>query len=164
MGTITRSSASLPASSTRGRPSTEPFATQILQTGAGKFFDFPYDQPAGNLTNLMMTRSDVIASNKAGVQAVVTAIVKVNDAITTDPTLWLNAITRITGLDKTIAMDAMKNLYPDADMHRASAVAIGTMMKDVHYISHDVTADITKNMDYQFLMAATGKSKEALGY
>jgi ABC-type nitrate/sulfonate/bicarbonate transport system substrate-binding protein len=142
----------------------EPFATQILQTGAGRFFDYPYDQAAGKLTNLIMTRSDEIADNKAGVQAAVTAVIKVNAAITADPQLWLNAITKITGLDKTIATDAMKNLYPDYDLHLASAEAIGTMMKDLKYISHDVSADIKKNMDYEFLIAATGKTKEQLGY
>ena len=142
----------------------EPFATQILQTGAGKFFDYPYDQAAGNLTNLILTRSDVIASNKAGVQAVVTATVKVDDAITRDPELWLNAINKVTGLNHDIAVAAVKNLYPDVDMHRQSAIAIGVMMKDLHYISHDVSDDITAHMDYEFLMAATGKSKDALGY
>ena len=142
----------------------EPFATQIRQTGAGKFFDYPYDQAAGKLTNLIMTRSDEIADNKAGVQGAVTAVIKVNAAITADPQLWLNAITKITGLDKAVATDAMKNLYPDYDLHLASAQAIGTMMKDLKYISHDVSADIKKNMDYEFLIAATGKTKEQLGY
>ena len=36
---------------------TEPFATQIQQVGAGKFFALPYDQAAGKLTNLIVTRS-----------------------------------------------------------------------------------------------------------
>ncbi len=142
----------------------EPFATQILQTGAGKFFAYPYDQAAGKLTNLILTRSDVIAHDPAGVQAVVTAIVRSNEAITKDPQLWLDAITKITGLDKAIATAAMKNLYPDSDMHRAQALAIASMMKDLHYISHDVSADVTKDMDYQFLMAATGKPRDQLGY
>ena len=142
----------------------EPFATQILQTGAGKFFDYPYDQAAGNLTNLILTRSDEVASNKAGLQAVVNAVVKVNAAITADPQLWLNAIIKITGLDKAVATGAMKNLYPDSDMHLAQAQAVGTMMKDLKYISHDVSGDIKKNMDYEFLIAATGKTKEQLGY
>ena len=142
----------------------EPFATQILQTGAGKFFTYPYDQAAGKLTNLILTRPDVIADDPAGVQAVVTSVVRVNEAITKDPQLWLDAITRITGLDKTIAAAAMKNLYPDSDMHRASALAIAAMMKDLRYISHDVSADVSKDMDYRFLAVATGKSREDLGY
>jgi hypothetical protein len=37
------------------------------------------------------------------------------------------------------------------------------MMKDINYISHDVTADVVKNMDYSLLEAATGKSKSELG-
>ena len=48
--------------------SVEPFASQIRLSGAGKHFVLPYDQAAGNLTNLIVTRSDVIASQRAGVQ------------------------------------------------------------------------------------------------
>jgi hypothetical protein len=38
------------------------------------------------------------------------------------------------------------------------------MMKDLHYVSTDVTSQIGPNMDYDFLMKATGKSKTDLGY
>ena len=46
--------------------SVEPFASQIRLAGAGKHFVFPYDQAAGNLTNLIVTRSDVVASQRPG--------------------------------------------------------------------------------------------------
>ena len=39
----------------------EPFATQIRRADAGKHFAFPYDQAAGRLTNIVVTRSDVIS-------------------------------------------------------------------------------------------------------
>src|SRR3954447_4299347 len=53
--------------------SVEPFASQIRMAGAAERFVLPYDQAAGNLTNLIVTRSDVIASRRAAVQAVVDA-------------------------------------------------------------------------------------------
>ncbi len=144
--------------------SVEPFATQMRQVGAGKPFDTPYDQPAGTLTNLMLTRPDVIASDRAGVQATVDAIVKVDDVIATHPDVWVGVITKVTGLDKAIAADAIKNLQPDYRMYRPQALAIAAMMKDIHYISKDVSADVGKHMDYSFLETATGKPKADLGY
>lgn len=143
--------------------SVEPFATQIRQVGAGKFFDTPYDQPAGNLTNLMLTRSDVIASNRKGVEAAVAAIVKVDDYVAGDHGAWVRVITKITGLDKAIAEGAIANLTPDYKMHKAQALAIAAMMRDLRYISKDVTAEVAKNMDYSFLEAATGKPRSELG-
>lgn len=143
--------------------SVEPFASQIRQVQAGKFFAFPYDQPAGNLTNLMLTRPDVIASNRKGVQATVSAIVKVDEFIAGDHAAWAGVITKVTGLDKAIADAAIENLVPDYEMHKPQALAIASMMKDLRYVSKDVSAEVAKNMDYSFLEAATGKPASALG-
>lgn len=142
---------------------TEPFATQIRQVGAGKPFALPYDQAAGKLTNLIVTRSDVVASKKAALQSTVGAVIKVDDFIAANHPAWVGVITKVTGLDKTIAEGAIANLEPDYKMHEKEALAIATMMRDLHYISHDVSGAVAKNMDYSFLEAATGKTKAELG-
>lgn len=144
--------------------SVDPFATQIRELKAAKFFAFPYDQAAGKLTNLIVTRSDVIASKPKAVEETVRSIVKVNNLMVSNKALFVETIQKVTGLDKAIATGAVANLYPDYSMHRASAVAIATMMRDLKYINTDVTAAVEKNMDYRFLEAVTGKPKSALGY
>jgi ABC-type nitrate/sulfonate/bicarbonate transport system substrate-binding protein len=144
--------------------SVDPFATQILQVHAAKFFDYPYDQAAGKLTNLVLTRSDVIKSNPKGVAATVAAIVKVNDKMSQDKALFVQTIQKVTGLDQAIAEGAVGNLYPDYAMHHSSALAIAAMMRDLKYINSDVSKAVEKNLDYSFLEAATGKTKEQLGY
>lgn len=106
--------------------SVDPFATQIREVKAAKFFAFPYDQAAGKLTNLIVTRPDVIESNRRGVLETVRAIVKVNDLMAANQPLFVDTIQKVTGLDKTIAAGAVQNLYPDYKMYRASAVAIAT--------------------------------------
>ncbi len=142
----------------------EPFATQILQAKAAKLFGFPYDQAAGKLTNLIVTRSDVIAGQPKAVENVVRGVVKLDGVLEKDHALWVGVISSVTGLDKAIAEGAIANLYPDPAMHRASAVAIAEMMRDLKYISTDVTAQVQARMDYRFLEAATGKPKTELGY
>ncbi|CAI3787660.1 hypothetical protein AHFPHNDE_01329 [Pseudomonas sp. MM227] len=144
--------------------SVDPFATQIREVKAAKFFDFPYDQAAGKLTNLIVTRSDVIEDNRKGVEETVRSIVKVNDLMASDKPLFIDTIQKVTGLDKAIATGAVDNLYPDYAMHRASAVAIAQMMRDLKYISTDVSEQVEKNLDYSFLEAVTGKPKTELGY
>lgn len=142
----------------------EPFATQIMQAKAAKFFGFPYDQAAGKLTNLVVTRSDVIAAKPKALEETVRAIVKVDAHIAADKPALIDVISKVTGLDKAIATGAVENLDPDPKMYRASAVAIATMMRDLKYINSDVSAAVEKNMDYRFLEAATGKPKSELGY
>lgn len=143
--------------------SVEPFATQIRQVGAGKFFALPYDQSAGKLTNLMVTRSDVVAGNRKALASTVAAIVKVDDFVAKDHDAWVRVINKVTGLDKAIAEGAIANLEPDYRMYKDKAVAIAAMMRDLKYISHDVSAQVVQNMDYSFLEAATGKPKGELG-
>lgn len=142
----------------------EPFASQVRLAGAGKHFVLPYDQAAGNLTNLIVTRSDVIASQRAGVQAVVTAVVELDNKLIADKAPWIDVINKLTGLDKTVAAEALKNAAPDPAIHRSQTLAIAAMMRDLKYISKNVSAEAEKNMDYSFLEQATGKSKNDLGY
>ncbi len=142
----------------------EPFATQILQNKAAKLFGLPYDQAAGKLTNIILTRSDIVAAKPKELENTVRAIVKVDEFIASDKAALVDVISRITGLDKAIAAGAVDNLDPDPKMYRASAVAIAGMMRDLKYINSDVSAAVEKNMDYRFLEAATGKSKTELGY
>ena len=144
--------------------SVDPFATQIRQVKAARFFAFPYDQAAGKLTNLILTRPDVIAAKPKAVEETVRAIVKVDDLIARDKPLFVATIQKITGLDQAIAAGSVDNLYPDYKMYRAPAIAIGAMMRDLKYINSDVSAKIEKNLDYRFLEAVTGKPKTELGY
>ncbi|HMN70487.1 MAG TPA: ABC transporter substrate-binding protein [Rhodoblastus sp.] len=144
--------------------SVEPFASQIRLSGAGKHFVLPYDQAAGDLTNLIVTRSDVIANQPQAVQGVVDAVVALNEKLKTDKTPWIDVINKLTGLDKAVAAEALKNAFPDAAIHRPQTLAIATMMRDLKYISKDVSAEVEKNLNYSFLEKATGKSKNDLGY
>ena len=144
--------------------SVEPFASQIRLAGAGKHFVFPYDQAAGNLTNLIVTRSDVVASQRPGIQAVVGAVVALNEKLSADKGPWIDVINKLTGLDKTVATEALKNATPDAAIHRSQTLAIAAMMRDLKYISKDVSAEVEENMEYSFLEQATGKKKNDLGY
>lgn len=142
----------------------EPFASQIRLNGVGKHFNFPYDQAAGKLTNLIVTRSDVIKDKPEAVKQTVQAVVLLVDQLNKDKQAWVDSIVKGTGLDKTIANEALKNAYPDYNMYRGATLAIADMMRELKYISKDVSAEINKNMNYSFLTAVTGKSAKELGY
>jgi hypothetical protein len=49
-------------------------------------------------------------------------------------------------------------------MHKDSTLAIAAMMRDLKYISHDVSAAAEKNLDYKFLETVTNKPKTELGF
>ena len=142
----------------------EPFASQIRLGGVGKHFNFPYDQAAGKLTNLIVTRSDVVKSQPEAVKQTVAAVVALVDQLNKDKQAWVDSIVKGTGLERGIATEALQNAYPDYTMYRGATLAIADMMRDLKYISRDVTADIDKNMNYTFLTAVTGKAPKELGF
>jgi ABC-type nitrate/sulfonate/bicarbonate transport system substrate-binding protein len=142
----------------------EPFASQMRLNNSGKHFTYPYDTAAGNLVNLVITRKDVINDHPKEVEETVASIVKVVDSITTDKSPWLQVIKKLTSLDDKVGAEAVKNGYPDYKMYHKQTLAIVGMMKDLKYITNDVTDKADKNMDYTFLSKVTGKPKEQLGY
>lgn len=142
----------------------EPFASQIRGSGVGRHFTLPYDQAAGNLTNLIVTRSDVIKEHPKAVEATVASVVALVDKLKADKGAWVDTINKYTGMDKTVAAEALKNASPDYAMHKDSTLAIAAMMRDLKYISHDVSAAAEKNLDYKFLETVTNKPKTELGF
>ncbi|MFW7267884.1 ABC transporter substrate-binding protein [Gluconacetobacter sp. Hr-1-5] len=141
----------------------EPFASKIRHLRSGIYFASPYETASGNLTNLMITRADVLQSNPAGIQSVVDAVVAVNAAIDRDHGLWIDTVMSATGLDRDIVTDAVGNLVPDYRMHRSQAQAIARMMFALKYISRDRSEDVAAHMDYRFLEKATSKTIPELG-
>lgn len=141
----------------------EPFASQIRSTGVGAHFALPYDQAAGNLTNLIVTRSDVIKENPKAVEATVASVVALVEKLKTDRTVWVDTINKYTGLNKDIAAASLDNAFPDYAIHKDSTVAIATMMRELKYISKDVSDAAVRNIDYRFLEAVTKKPKSELG-
>ncbi|WP_404332164.1 ABC transporter substrate-binding protein [Mesobacillus maritimus] len=141
----------------------EPFASQIRLSGVGKHFAYPYEQAAGNLTNLIVTRSEVIEENEEELNDVVSGIVKMVGDLEQDKDLWLKVLSEHTSLSEEVAKEALKNSSPDYKMHQDETLAIAKMMTELNYIQTDVTEKTVENMDYRFLMNATGLSEEELG-
>jgi ABC-type nitrate/sulfonate/bicarbonate transport system substrate-binding protein len=147
--------------------SVEPFASQIRLVQAGHFFSFPYDQDAGKLTNLIVTKPDYAQKHPREVQAVVGAVVGlVNDLKTpSGHDRWLSVIKQNTALDETVAKSALENAFPDYDIHFRQMLAMSRMMYALKYTEHVVQPnDIETHTDYSYLSKATGKTKEQLGY
>lgn len=142
----------------------EPFATQIRQAGAAKFFSYPYDQDTGNLTGLFLTRPDVIAQRPKDIENAIRAWLKVDDLISRDKESWADVIVKISGAQMPVAIASIDNLFPDRAMHRRLAINIGRDMQKLGYVSRDVSGAIESHLDYRFLEAVTGKSKSELGF
>ncbi len=142
----------------------EPVASQAKLNGTATHFTFPYNQAAGNLTNLIVTRSDVIKDRPADLEAFVGGVVTLLEKLDGDKQIWIDVVNKYTPLDEVTGAEALKNAYPDHKIHRESALAIVKMMLELDYIQKDVSEKVGANIDYTFLSKATGKAKEELGF
>jgi ABC-type nitrate/sulfonate/bicarbonate transport system substrate-binding protein len=147
--------------------SVEPFASQVRLTHAGNHFSFPYDQDAGKLTNLIVTKPEYAQKHPREVQAVVAAVVGLVGDLKSPHgnQQWLGVIKQNTALDDTVAKSALQNAYPDYTIHLREMLAMARMMHALNYTEHVVSPDeIESHVDYSYLAKATGKPKAQLGY
>lgn len=143
--------------------SVEPFAAKISLSGLGKHFAFPYDQAAGNLTNIIVTRSDYIKDHPEAVEAVVESIIHQNEKLTMDKAYWLDIVNKYTPLEDDVGYEALKNAFPDVGVHKEQMLAMVEMMEQLGLLENDISAQAANNVDYSFLEKVTGKSKDQLG-
>lgn len=141
----------------------EPSASKIILDKKGKHFAYPYNQAAGNLTNIIVTRSDVLKSHPSAVKAFVEANMKVVEKISSDKAPWISVIEKNTGMNAEVSTRALDNAYPDYKMYKAKTLAIAKMMKDLKYINKDVSKQVEKQMDYSILESITGEKASELG-
>ncbi|WP_353948945.1 ABC transporter substrate-binding protein [Sporolactobacillus sp. Y61] len=141
----------------------EPSASKIILDKKGKHFAYPYNQAAGNLTNIIVTRSDVIKDHPEAVKAFVEANMKVVDKISADKAPWISVIQKNTGMSSEVSTRALDNAYPDYKMYKSKTLAIAKMMKELKYINTDVSKKVEKQMDYTILESITGKNASELG-
>src|SRR5258708_19615260 len=103
----------------------------------------------------MLTRSDVIAAEPKALEETVRAIVKIDDYVGGDKQAWIDVINKVTGLDKSVAADAIGNLYPDPKMYRASAIAIAAIIRDLKYINSHFPPSAANTLTFRFPHAPT---------
>jgi ABC-type nitrate/sulfonate/bicarbonate transport system substrate-binding protein len=141
----------------------EPFASGIILSNSGYHFAYPYDQPMGDLTNIILTRDDVIKSKHDALQQFVDANVEVVDGLKGDTSPWVDAVVSKTGLDKAIAQRAVKNARPDYTIKMTKVEQIAKTLKGMGYVQKDVSGQISSHVDYSFLSKATKQSEAQLG-
>lgn len=141
----------------------EPFASGSILSNSGYHFAYPYDQPMSNLTNIILTRDDVIKSKSDALQQFVDANVEVVKSLKDDTKPWVDAIVAKTSLDKATAQRAVKNATPDYTIKLKSAEQVAKTLKDLGYVQKDVSGEVSSHVDYSFLAKATKQSETQLG-
>jgi ABC-type nitrate/sulfonate/bicarbonate transport system substrate-binding protein len=144
----------------------QPFAAQITLGGYADHFAFPYNQAAGDLTNVVVVTKSFLASHPAEVAAVATGMEKLVPYLKTSAghAAWAAAIEKYTSLDTKTVDAALTQLTPDINMPFEQIQAIAKAMYTQQLISTPLSAATIKaHVDYQPLAHTTGRTEASFG-
>lgn len=144
----------------------QPFAASITMNGYGKHFAYPYDQAAGNLTNVVVVSQSFLASHPAEVTEIAKGMGTLVSYLKT-PTgvsAWAKAVEKYDNLDAPTVNTALAQLTPELNMPFSQVQAIAATMYDQHLIASPLSAaTLRAHIDYTPLSQATGQSTASLG-
>ncbi len=158
--------AALKSGSVDAAAEVQPFAAYILQNHLGNHFAYPYNQPAGNLTNVVVVSKSYLKSNPKAVTAIAQAMAKLIPYLNTPAgkAAFAGAIEKYDHQPAKVVDAALKTVSPDISMPFTKLEAIGSAMYKQGLIPSPVTtSSLRKMVDYVPLEKATGKSISALG-
>jgi ABC-type nitrate/sulfonate/bicarbonate transport system substrate-binding protein len=144
----------------------QPFAAAIIEGGFGKHFDFPYDQAAGNLTNVVVVSQRYAKDDPAAVAAITKGMVGLVAHLKTKSgkAEWSKVVQKYTNTSAPVVESALSQLTPDLKIPMSQVKAIAASMYSQGLLSKPVSdAQLSANIDYAPLAKATGKSAAELG-
>lgn len=144
----------------------QPFAAAITNGGFGVHFAYPYNQAAGDLTNVVVVSKNFLAQHPSEVAAIVKGMTSLVPYLKTPAgqAAWASAVEKYTGTSAADVKTALAQLTPDVDMPFAQIQAISSAMYAQKLITTDLSkATLLQHVDYMPLATAAGESKTAVG-
>jgi len=144
----------------------QPIAAQITASKAGVHFAYPYNQAAGDLTNVVVVNKAYMTAHPDRIAAALKGMNALVPYLSTPQGQqdWAATIEKYTGTNATDTAAAMAQLKPAIGMPFAQIQAIAHAMFEQKLITQDLSADVLKqHVDYTGLATATGKTPAELG-
>jgi NitT/TauT family transport system substrate-binding protein len=112
----------------------------------------------------LFVKQSLIDQRPEEVQAVVTATVKGVDFLKKNPDQWVEKARQVSGLSEEICKLATSNCIAMYEIPMRDQKTCAEIMYKSGITKQDISKSIDKYINYEFLVSATGMSKEALGY
>ncbi|APZ43750.1 hypothetical protein BW247_12180 [Acidihalobacter ferrooxydans] len=144
----------------------QPFGVEIELEKHGKHFAYPYDQAAGNLTNMIMVSQRSMRENYPMVVDLAKGMYELTEFLKTPSgtKAWAAAALKYSNVSRVAIDLTIKQLIPDYRMPMDKMLALSRAMFDSGFIKNDMNrADFSKYVSYKPLHDATKLSFTKLG-
>ena len=144
----------------------QPFAAAITNGGFGVHFAYPYNQAAGDLTNVVVVSKNFLSQHPAEVAALTKGMMSLVAYLKTPAgqTAWAAAVEKYTGTSAADVKTALAQLTPDIDMPFTQIQAISSAMYAQKLITTDLSqSTLLQHVDYAPLAKSAGETASAVG-
>ena len=144
----------------------QPFGVEMELEGIGKHFCFPYDQPAGNLTNLVLMSGNYVKNNGPTTNEIARAMVNLTKYLETDDgqKKWEKIVSKYSNVGSNAINLTLKQLIPSYILPSAEIFEMSQGMYESGFIKTRLTRqDILSYINYKPLESATGTNASKLG-
>lgn len=144
----------------------QPFAAAITNSGYAKHFAYPYNQAAGNLTNVVVVSPSFLKNHPQEVTQIAKGMNTLVEYLRTPKgkSAWAGAVEHYDNLGATTVNTALAQLTPAIGMPFTQVQAIAASMYAQHLISTPLSTSFLKShIDYTPLVQATSQSATSLG-
>lgn len=143
----------------------QPFGAEIVLNKIGTNFAYPYDQPAGDLTNLVLMNKNFIDNNKNTTNDIVKGMVLLTNFLKTKQgkTKWSEVIKKYSNVDNRAIDMTLQQLFPSYSLSANKIYEMAMGMHKYGFINSKLSlSEINRYMNYKPLELATGKNYEQL--
>jgi sulfonate transport system substrate-binding protein len=144
----------------------EPYGSQAIVDGYGVNVPGIQDQlysDSFKVSSGIVVRNDFLQAHPKVVQEVMDAYYKSWQKITSDQQYWIQTFSAMTGANPQVLQYAASNAIPDFGMNQRDIERVATVLYQTGAINTDVSSQLGKLLDYQFIAKASGKTPQELG-
>jgi ABC-type nitrate/sulfonate/bicarbonate transport system substrate-binding protein len=143
----------------------QPFGAEIILEKIGYNFAYPYDQPAGDLTNLVLMNKKFIENNKLITNDVAKGMVLLTSDLKSmqGKENWSKVIKRYSNVSDEAIKITLNQLVPSYTLNANKIYEMAVAMHQYGFISQPLSMQtIREYIDYGPLELATGKTYKEL--
>lgn len=143
----------------------QPFCAQAVIDGYGMYPSFDHNQSKaiGGLVAILAANEGFVQKNPGATQKLVASFVQLAASFKADRARWAKIFAERAGLPEEVAIASLRNTNLDERIPLESIRRITRYLAENGVIVRDVSAELNRSYDYQYLEKATGRSAADLG-
>lgn len=125
----------------------EPGAAQAVVNNWGRTFDYPYNTPAGALNTEFLAKKSFVTDNPNTAKAFVKAVSDASAYLAQNKEENVSDVVQFTGLEPTVAREALNNVTPDVRLNVDAAKALAKTLFEQNLVKKNYAETLDQHVE-----------------